>query len=394
MRILHVIPSLSPRRGGPGGALRLMATGLSSRGVTVDVVTTDDDGPGRAPVSRVRPVREGCADVWYFPRQTKFYTFSWPLTAWLAGNIPVYDAVHIHALFTYASLPAALLATRSGVPYIVRPLGTLGSWGMDNRRSLLKRLSFQLVERRILDGAAAIHYTSSLERSDATRLELGAPAFEVPIGVEASQFEMLPSPEALFRRFPVLAGRRVVLFLSRIDRKKGLDLLIPALAEASRRFDDLALVIAGAGDSDLMAELDALGRDVGIADRMVWAGHVKGREKLEVLAAAEVFVLPSYSENFGIAAVEAMAAGLPVILSEQVGISPEVQAYGSGLVTRCSTNDVSDALCLLLQDPATAQLCGSSGKNLVRTKFSVEAMAEGLLQMYQQVVDACATGAA
>src|ERR1044071_2292764 len=125
MRVLHVIPSLGPLRGGPSEVLRRMASGLATAGITVEVATTDDNGPGRLDVPIADAILEEGVTYRYFPRQTRFYTFSWPLTVWLAGHVGDYDVVHIHALFSYAAIPAAFWARRYGVPYIVRPLGVL-----------------------------------------------------------------------------------------------------------------------------------------------------------------------------------------------------------------------------------------------------------------------------
>src|SRR5438445_624243 len=129
MKVLHVIPSVGPLRGGPSVMLHTMARGLSQAGVTVDVATTDDNGPERLNVETAQPLEEDRVTYRYFPRQTRFYTFSWPLTRWLAKHVCDYDVVHIHALFSYAAVPAAYWASRYTVPYVVRPLGVLNRWG-------------------------------------------------------------------------------------------------------------------------------------------------------------------------------------------------------------------------------------------------------------------------
>ena len=129
-KILHVIPSVGPHRGGPSVMMRTLARALSQAGMDVHVATTDDNGADRLNVPLGEPQHEDGATFWYFPRQTNFYTFSWPLTRWLARHVREFDLVHIHALFSYAALPAAVLARWAGVPYIVRPLGTLNRWGI------------------------------------------------------------------------------------------------------------------------------------------------------------------------------------------------------------------------------------------------------------------------
>src|SRR5437879_700359 len=152
--------------------VRRLAGSLARAGIETHVATTDDNGPETLQVRCGVPVVQDGATYWYFRRQTRFYTFSWPLGAWLARHVADFDAVHIHALFSFATLPAAYWARRRGVPYIVRPLGTLNEWGMRNRRPWLKRLSFRLIESRILKHAALVHYTSDQERLEAETLHV------------------------------------------------------------------------------------------------------------------------------------------------------------------------------------------------------------------------------
>src|SRR5437016_4448252 len=157
MRVLHVIPSVGPLRGGPSTMMRTTARSLVQAGVEVDVATTDDNDDSRLEVAHCRAVVEQGVTYWYFPRQTRFYTFSWPLTRWLRRNVKNYDLVHIHALFSYAAIPAAFWASYYQIPYIVRPLGVLNVLGMHKRRPWLKKISYHLIEKRIIRGSAVIH---------------------------------------------------------------------------------------------------------------------------------------------------------------------------------------------------------------------------------------------
>ncbi|HYV06442.1 MAG TPA: glycosyltransferase, partial [Blastocatellia bacterium] len=229
MKVLHVIPSLDPADGGPSFALPLMAQGLRRAGIEVDVATTATrveaavlDGGHANPVTR-----DG-VNYFYFRRQTGFYKVSLPMSSWLDRNIQNYDLVHIHALFSYSSWTAANLAIKHRVPYVVRPLGVLNRWGMKNRRRLLKRISFRLIESRILKNAAAIHYTSSQERLEAEHAGVTTAAVIIPLGIDASALETGASARRFYERFPAAEGRDIVIFLSRIDKKKGLNILLKA----------------------------------------------------------------------------------------------------------------------------------------------------------------------
>jgi glycosyltransferase involved in cell wall biosynthesis len=386
MRILHVIPSVGPLRGGPSVTLRAMARGLSRAGCEVHVATTDDDGPGRLHVPHGVPLTDDGVTFWHFRRQTRFYQASWPLTRWLARHVGGYDLVHVHALFSYAALPAAWAARRAGIPYVVRPLGTLSRWGMAERHPRLKRLSLALVERRILRGAACVHYTSEAERLEAAELGIDGRSAVVPLGVALGRFDPLPPRGWLEARAPHLAGRPVALFLSRLDRKKGLELLLEAVALAKARGTPLALVVAGTGDRGLEARLRGEAARLGIERDVVWAGFVTGEEQLAVLAAADLFVLPSHSENFGVSVVEAMACGLPVVVSDQVGIHREIAEAGAGLVVPCRADALAEALMRLGEDATLRCRIGQRARRLAGNEFSVERMVQGLIDLYSSVL--------
>jgi glycosyltransferase involved in cell wall biosynthesis len=377
-KILHVIPSVGPQRGGPSVLMRTLARALSQAGMEVHVATTDDNGPGRLRVPLGVPQQEDGATFWYFPRQTRFYTFSWPLTRWLARHVREFDLVHIHALFSYAALPAALLARRAGVPYIVRPLGTLNRWGIENRRPWLKKLSFRLLESRILASAAGIHYTSEQELVEAGELGVSAHPIVIPNAVE------LPVGQA---SWPVpSAGCRVILFLSRIDRKKGLDLLLEAFVRVRSRCPDALLVLAGTGDPTWVTALKSTADRLGIAADVIWAGFLSGDDKWAALTSADVFVLPSYSENFGIALVEALACGCPVVLSDQVGIHREITRAEAGLVTPCRVEELATAILNVLTDAALRRRMSENGVRLARQQFSLEAVSRQLAAAYAAVI--------
>jgi glycosyltransferase involved in cell wall biosynthesis len=382
LRVLHVIPSVASFRGGPSQVIRMMAEGLAERGVAVEVATTDDDGPRRLAVPRGVPVREGRVTYWYFPRQIRPYICSVPLAGWLWRHVWDFDLVHIHTVFSYASTTAALMARARGVPYIVRPLGVLNRWGFANRKPFLKRVSFAAIDRQILKHAAAIQYTSVQERTEAERLCPGAHAVVVPNPVRISEKWGPPArrPES------GVSSQPVILFMSRVDQKKGLDLLIEAFARVERRFPGSRLVVAGSGDAAFEKSLRRLAEKELVADAMDWVGFVSGAAKQAWLERAAVFVLPSYSENFGVAVAEAMAAGLPVIISDQIGIHPAVTQGGAGLVVPLNVAALADALTRVLADPAAGQVMGERGRRLAASEFSIPVVAEKLVALYQSVL--------
>ena len=365
--------------------IRAMARGQAACGLEVHVATTDDNGPGRLPQPGRAPLMEAGVCYWVFRRQTRFYTFSWPLTRWLLKRVADFDIVHIHALFSFASVIAAVCARRRGIPYIIRPLGTLNRWGMHKRHPRLKRLSFRFIESRILKEAAGVQYTSQQEALEARQLGVDHGPLIVPNPVDLPAH--IPEPGAFRAAHPHLRnGAALVLFLSRLDPKKGLDLLLAAFSRVRENHPGATLVIAGDGDPAFVARLKQDGERLGLGASTIWTGFLQGEEKLAVLADADVFVLPSYSENFGVAIVEAMAAGLPVIVSDQVGIHREVAASRAGLVVPCSERELAEALQRMITDRAFRAAAGRNGQKLA-ARFSTKSVSHQLLKVYGEVVD-------
>jgi len=380
MKVLHVIPSLSPARGGPGIVLRQTMESLAARGITAHVATTDDDGAhARAEVPYGAGVAESGGVCFYFPRQTRFYSFSWPLTVWLRRHIAEYDVVHIHALFSYPSTAAAWLARRNRVPYVLRPLGTLAQWGLSSRRPLLKRWSLRLIERPMLKHAAAVQATSEQER------------LEVQDACAECRAVVIPNPVAMPDAPPVRPARAkpsTILFLSRIDPKKGLEVLLDAFDRIAAGSPDLRLVIAGDGRPAYVAEIRRLAASLGSCDKITFTGNVAGRQKQQLLEDADLFVLPSRSENFGVAVAEAMACGVPALISTDVGIHPEVTNAQAGKAISCRADPepLATAMGQMLSDPAALRRMGENGWKLARDKYSPDVIAGLLIDQYEAIV--------
>lgn len=386
MKVLHLIPSVSPLRGGPSVVVHKLAAGLAAQGIEVTVVTTDDDGLGRRRSLSLEPsIRDGVL-YRYFPRQLRPYTVSLPLSHWLWKHLPEYDLVHAHAVFSFPSDVGIWLAARRSVPYILRPLGILNRWGMEYRRPLVKRLAYRLFVRQLLEKAAAIHYTSTLERTEAEYL-----------GFQAQSSAVIPNPvetevdparcRGLFRSLhPEFTDKALVLFLSRLDEKKGLDLLVPAFAKVVAARPETILVIAGSGTPAFEASIRNLAQAYGIVEHVHWAGFLSNEIKAAAFSDADVYVLPSYSENFGVAPVEAMTFGLPVIVSDRVGICADIEGAGAGDVVRCDPVEIAGAILRLLREPRLRAEMGVRGTNLARERFSKEAVIHQIIRLYDGIL--------
>lgn len=382
MRALHVIPSLSPSQGGPSFALPAMARALAAQGVEVDVATTDDDGPGKrlAGVAHGQAVIKEGFRVFYFPKQTEFYKVSLPLRRWLRAHVREYDVVHVHTVFSFATLAAGRAAARARVPFIVRPLGVLNRWGMENRRRWLKSLSFQLLDKPVLDKAAALHFTSEQERDEAAALGIQARPVVLPLGIDLGAFGRLPLADAFRDAFPMSRGRQVVLFLSRLDPKKNVEGLLEAFARLS---SDVVLAVAGAGEPAYESALKQKSADLGLTGRVAWTGRIEGDLKLSAMAAASVFVLPSHSENFGIALLEAMAAGLPCVSTLGVALAAESEAVVKVAVD--DTAALAREMARLLADAGERARLGAAVRREALDKYSMDTMGGALRALYEEV---------
>lgn len=387
MRILHVTPYYYPalRYGGPVRSVQGLCRSLTGLGHDVWVYTTDLDGPGRIEHPPGVPVDVEGVAVRYFPaRYCRKLFFSPEMGRELSRQIEFYDLVHIHTFFSWPTHIAASLAIRRGVPYILSPRGMLVKDLVRRKSRLVKSAWIRIIGRRVVEGAARIHVTTDIEKEEIRRFHFKLPEISViPIGVDLSDTSLesggsvSPAIEALTRKKPLL------LFLGRINWKKGLDRLIPAL----RYLEGVHLAVAGNDDDNYRTKLDKLASRSGVSGRLTFTGPVYGEEKIRLLEAADVFVLPSYSENFGIAVLEAMAAGLPVVVTPEVGLSREVSGAGAGLVLNGDSGVLGRGIKALLADPVRLKEMGERGRELAARRFAWRGIAQEMGKIYQQIVD-------
>lgn len=387
-----MIPSVSEKHGGPSYAIKSFVRASKLAGIETVVATTDDDGDdARMNVPLNRAVARDGINYFFFRLDLVPYKISFALARWLKRHVAEFDAVHIHALFSFSSFAAARAARKHGVPYVVRPLGVLNRWGMQNRRPLLKRLSLQLVELPLLRCAAAIHYTSQAERLEASQLDprlAEIPFMIVPIPIEAETASSIDAAASFFRKHSNAAGRKLILFLSRLSPKKGLELLLKAFAAVKRSEPTSLLVVAGDGEQNYVASLHKMARELAVAENILWTGFLGPDEKPAAFAAATVFVLPSHSENFGIVAAEALFAGVPTLLTDRVAIAPDMAAADAAIVVPAEEYPLCSALLRMLTDDQLRQRLSRNGRTIAANLFSSQSVGSALATHYQQIRDA------
>jgi glycosyltransferase involved in cell wall biosynthesis len=391
MRILHVIPSLGVRHGGPPKVVQELCRELAKRGEEVTIYTTDLDRYERLAVPLDQAVLDGDrVERWYFSTQRSgLFGVSLSLVNALRKNLATFDILHLHNLYRFCPSVAAHYARRYGVPYIVQPHGTLDPY-IFNRHRPRKIIYETLIENRNLEKAAAVHFTAADEMSLAQSLGLKFRGVVVPLGVE------LEPPSAgrdqlqaeFTREWPETRGKKIILFLGRLTLKKGLDLLVKAFGRIARSRDDVHLFLAGPDDEGYGDKVRQWLKEEGVYERATFAGMLSGARKEAALAASNVFVLSSYTENFGIAVIEALAAGLPTIISNKVNIWRELGDARAALVVNCQVDEVIAAITRVLDDPELCRRMGEAGKKLVAAQFTWPIVADKMIAVYRDIVAA------
>ncbi|HEX8847964.1 MAG TPA: glycosyltransferase [Gemmatimonadaceae bacterium] len=380
MRVLHVIGSVAPREGGPTVAIKGMSSALAAQGLEVTVATTNADGPRDTLDVPVRdPVIEKGVEYRHFARTLPgTFGLSLPLSRWLRANVAAYDVVEVHGLFVHATIAGCRAARRAGVPYVVRPLGMLDPWSLA-QHAWKKRPYIRLIERPHLDGAAAIHATSESEADSVRGLGYRDRVRVIPLGVDA-----MPASRSERRGGDAIE----LLFLSRLHPKKNVPLLLAAVAEARKAGADLRLTIAGTGTDEYRAELDRQVDALALRPVVRFVGQVAGDAKRELLARSDVFALPSSQENFGIAVAEALAAGLPVVVSDQVALAPDIAAADAGIIVPVDVAATAAALIDLARDPERRRAMGDRAARLAEARYSWARTARELRELYEELARA------
>ncbi|MGE5526764.1 MAG: glycosyltransferase [Rhodospirillaceae bacterium] len=377
MKLLHVISSVDLRGGGPIEGVRQLAMAHARAGHTTEVACIDAPRTGPAepfpfPVHRLGPA-------------LTHYRYSPRLLPWLREHAPRYDAVVMNGLWQYGSYATWRACRQTGTPYFVFTHGMLDPWFKRTypAKHLKKWLFWPWGDYRVLRDARAVLFTCEEERLLARQSFWLYRCNEVVVslGIAAPPRDADRQRAAFHERFPETRGKRVVLFLSRIHEKKGCDLLLQAFAAAAVAHPTLHLVMAGPEHAGYGEALRQLARRLGIADRITWTGMLHGDDKWGAYRAADVFVLPSHQENFGIVVAEALACGVPVLISDKVNIWREVAADDAGLI---ATDDVAGATALLtrwlaLNAEERARM-SSNALHCFSERFEIDRAAAGVAQ--------------
>ena len=383
MKLLRIICSLNPEGGGPAEGVRQITPHLEARGVSTTVASLD---PPDAPWLQDQPFQAiGLGPV------AGGYGYRRGLPARIRTLAQQHEAVIIEGLWQYHALATWRALRGTGIPYFLYPHGMLDPWFKHTYplKHLKKWAYWPWADYRVLRDATAVLFTTEQERLLARQSFWLYQAKEVVVGygTSAPPADAERQRAAFLERFPHLRGQRILLFLSRIHPKKGVDLLIEAFAAVASSDPALQLVIAGPDQVGLQAGLQQRAVALGIADRITWSGMLSGELKWGAFRCAELFCLPSHQENFGIVVAEALACGLPVSIAEPVNIATDVAAAGAGIVHADTAAGTTAALRQwLAMTPAARSEMGERGMQLFAGRFDFASVAKNLMPVFEAAV--------
>ena len=401
MRVLQLIGSLSPSTGGPAAACLGLSKELAKRGHQVTIYTTNLGQAGSGPAKDLEapldgPIYDQGVELRFFPGIGKgHYALSMRLLSALRATITQFDVVHIHSMYIFHATAGAFVCTRYRVPYVIKPHGTLDPF-LRSKHRIRKWLHEMLVERWSFRNAAAIQFTAVEEKELAERSFAGRRLFSssrgviipnaviIPEAVDAQDCQ--PDVERLLATFPELRGKEIVLFLGRINFKKGLDILAEAFGQIRRNRDKSHLLIAGPDNEGYGERVRGWLRAQGVLSSVTFAGMLLGGAKEAAFRIADVFVLPSYTENFGIAVVEAMARKVPVVVSNRVNIWHEIEGAAAGIVVEPQSDAVVRCVIRVLDDRKLRRQLGQNGFELVRREYTWQGVGDKTVALYEQAM--------
>ena len=376
--------TLDPTVGGVAPAVMGLSRGLVGRDHEVDILTLDEAGA---------PYLSGVAlpVIALGPGLTR-YRYSKRIGDWLREKGRDYDRVLVHGLWQYLSYAAWRRFSGSTTPYYVFPHGMLDPWFKRTfpLKHLKKWLYWPWAEYRVLRDAAAVIFTSEQERIEAKEsFWLYRCREKVSLlGVEPLPPISLQAKELFIEKFPQLRNTRVLLFLGRLHPKKGCDLLIEALVRCSAPKNGVSIVLAGPDQIGWAEQLRVRAANFNVAGQVVFTGMLEGEMKQGAFQSADAFILPSHQENFGMAVVEALAAGLPVLISNRVNIWREIHADHAGHV---ESDDLPGTIRLierwLSMSPAEIETMRANAVSCFVRRFQIDRAVDSLLQILSEPRD-------
>jgi len=378
MNILHVINSVDPASGGPVEGVRSLSGVITRLGHRVEVASTD---PPDAPYVKTFPLA-----LYPLGPGHLAYSFTPRLLPWLRQHAREYDVVVVNGIWRYHSFAVWRALRESPTPYVVYTHGMLDPWFKHRYplKHLKKWLYWPWADYRVLRDASAVLFTCQEERTLARKSFWLYSANEVVVhyGTSEPTGQSEGQQEAFYSAFPALTGKNLCLYLGRIHPKKGCDLVLEAFNTVLRPHPDWHLVIAGPEERGLRAQLESRARQLQMSDRVTWTGLIRDGVKWGAIRSSEFLLLPSHQENFGIVVAEALACGLPALISNKVNIWREIEQEHAGLVAADDEAGTCGLLRRWLSMPSSAHmLVRQNARQCFIKHFEIHEAADSLLRV-------------
>jgi glycosyltransferase involved in cell wall biosynthesis len=379
MKILHVISVLSPKFGGLVSALYQLSKELAKKGHEVTIVTSDY----RIDTNFAKNIEEYGIKVISFRTVVNFGLFIYTpsIKFWLKNNIKSFDVIHLHEFRSYQNIEVHNFAIKFGIPYIIQPNGTVLPFF---EKKTLKKLYDLFYGDMILKNASN-HIASSKNELDQIK-SMGIDENKItiiPSCIDLSEFENLPPNGTFKAKYGIRQDEKVILFLGRIHKIKGIDLLVDAFFDLSNEMADIKLVIIGpdAGFLNfLLKKIDNLK----IPEKIIYIGFIDKSDKTAAYIDADLFVLPSQYETFGLTVLEAWSCGTPVIVSEGCLISEFLP--NKDIIFKRDKNRLKDLIKKILQDDELKLKLKNDGEQLIKNQFNWSKLIEKYILIYSDVI--------
>ena len=386
MKILVVIPAVGSVYGGPSKSVIELAKSLVKQGINVDLVTTTANGDTELNVPKLNWTEDEGLRIQYFPYFSwGDYIFSFILTQWLYAHVKDYDIVHTNAVFSLLNLPVYWACQQKKVPYLITPRGMLEPWALSYKANK-KKLFYNFLDKPAINKAGGIQVLATPEKNSVKTLNLKPPLFLIPNGIFAKKFESLPPASLFLEKFPETKDRKLILFLGRIDPKKGLDLLSSAFAKIHQQFPDTHLVIAGPDNVGYLPTVKNYFKDLGCLDTVTFTGMLTGDMKYSALSAVSIYIAPSYSEGFSISILEGIASGLPCIFTTACNF-PEAQEAQVAKVVEVNQAEITEALFWCLSNEEEANEMGQKARQFILENYTWNEIAIKLIEVYCSIIE-------
>lgn len=385
MKVLFVTPYLGVSYGGTSRVVIELAKSLGKLELDVDVVSTNANDGEEINIQLHIWLDQDDYRLKYFSAWHRSdLVLSFTLIRWLAHNIKSYDVVHTHTLFSPIIAFTHFLCRLYKIPYVMTPHGMLDPWALAYK-AWKKRYYYQYLEQPSLRYASAIHALSASEIDQVRTLGFSQTIL-VPNGVNKHEFENLPHAQFFYDKFPDLQSKKLILFLGRLDPKKGLDLLAPAFSDVHQAFPDTHLVVAGPDSIDFIATARSYFSYANCLDAVTFTGMLAGVMKYAALTAADVYVSPSYSEGFSMSILEGMASALPCVFTSGCNF-PEAAKANVAYEVAIDVDEIATALIKCLQHPEQSRLMGQKAQQFIFNYYDWESIAVRLHRTYESILD-------